>query len=112
MWASGSARTQIVKQDDSSSSSVAGSVTIEPEVAITNSLCSDSTRSSASRSARRKVSWPNNWKISVSDVPVMRSISRSSSMKGTSSFLASERPSVDLPPPRSPISAMRERREA
>ena len=78
-----------------------------PEVAITKARCWRSTLSSASRSARRKVSWPNMSKISLNDAPLRRSISRSSSMKGTSSRAASKRPSVDLPPPRSPISAMR-----
>ena len=90
MCSSGSARTQTVKQEASSNSSVPGSVTMLPLVATTKLLCWRSTSSSASRSARRKVSWPNMSKISLKVAPLRFSISRSSSMKGTPRRSASE----------------------
>src|SRR5450631_1576281 len=67
---SGSARTQTVKHDASSNSSVPGSVTMLPLVAITKCGCRRNTSSSASRSARRKVSWPNMSNISLKLAPL------------------------------------------
>ena len=110
MCSSGSARTQTVKHEASSSSSVPGSVTIAPLVAIIKYCCCANTASSASRSARRKVSCPNISKISFKVAPLRRSTSRSSSTNGTPRRSASMAPRVDLPPPRNPISAMRLRR--
>ena len=78
-----------------------------PAVVMIAASCSATTRSSASRSWRRKVAVPA---ISIRSgmlAPYSSSTRRSSSMNGQPRCCASMRPSVDLPAPRKPTSAMR-----
>ena len=83
-----------------------------PAVAITAASFSETTRSRQARSWRLKVATPD---ISISSgmlAPYSCSTMRSSSMNGTPSFSASILPSVDLPAPRKPTSAIRRPRSA
>ena len=85
----------------------AGSVTRLPPVAITTRSKRATMVSRHCRSSERNMAWPCTAKISDSSMPLARSISRSSSTNGTASAWAASWPSVVLPAPRRPTSAMR-----